>query len=528
MLLCVLFQMGSAAAQEVVYPFNPDATGDSQIYVADIIEVLALYESEFTPSPILVDGITLEAYLIQLNAAIAAVAAGADGEDGTGIAAIVDNGDGTLTFELTDGSTFTTANLTGPAGAAGAPGADGVDGAPGADGVDGVPGAPGADGVPGAPGADGVDGAPGADGVDGAPGADGVGVQNIAVSPDGQLGVVLTNGTVINLGCVVDADNDGICDGNDQCTDLSAANYSDEGNGACEYNKWFIPEVLGAGPAIYGTELPLGYREGHFDCVQGVVDEDPYCITYFWDGLCDGAYQDCLSSDEVLLAGFDYDVGDVGPAGGIIVYVDTFDIHRDFDYLEAASEDFVGTGAFDGIEAELFSLDCSLLIALQPLEEEGESGSVSGSLGGGGGELLTGGYRVRHAGGTAIGTGLSNTLELERYGACSYFVAKQVLKYQQNGFRDFFIPSIAELEVMAAVLGPLGNDDLIMIGGGGGGGGGGGAFSTLGMSGEYWSSSEFDALEGYGVFIINLFSTSVLTSTNPFSLPGKIRPVRAF
>ena len=78
---------------------------------------------------------------------------------------------------------------------------------------------------------------------------------------------------------------------------------------------------------------------------------------------------------------------------------------------------------------------------------------------------------------------------------------------------------------MAAVLGPLGNDDLIMIGGGGGGGG---AFSTLGMSGEYWSSSEFDALEGYGVFIINLFSTSVLTSTNPFSLPGKIRPVRAF
>ena len=482
MLLCVLFQMGSAAAQEVVYPFNPDATGDSQIYVADIIEVLALYESEFTPSPILVDGITLEAYLIQLNAAIAAVAAGADGEDGTGIAAIVDNGDGTLTFELTDGSTFTTANLTGAAGA------------------------------------------PGADGVDGAPGADGVGVQNIAVSPDGQLGVVLTNGTVINLGCVVDADNDGICDGNDQCTDLSAANYSDEGNGACEYNKWFIPEVLGAGPAIYGTELPLGYREGHFDCVQGVVDEDPYCITYFWDGLCDGAYQDCLSSDEVLLAGFDYDVGDVGPAGGIIVYVDTFDIHRDFDYLEAASEDFVGTGAFDGIEAELFSLDCSLLIALQPLEEEGESGSVSGSLGGGGGELLTGGYRVRHAGGTAIGTGLSNTLELERYGACSYFVAKQVLKYQQNGFRDFFIPSIAELEVMAAVLGPLGNDDLIMIGGGGGGG----AFSTLGMSGEYWSSSEFDALEGYGVFIINLFSTSVLTSTNPFSLPGKIRPVRAF
>lgn len=45
--------------------------------------------------------------------------------DGVGIDNIVDNGDGTLTFELTDGSTFTTPDLTGPAGATGPAGPTG-------------------------------------------------------------------------------------------------------------------------------------------------------------------------------------------------------------------------------------------------------------------------------------------------------------------------------------------------------------------------------------------------------------------
>ncbi|MDA8696125.1 hypothetical protein N9L83_04155, partial [Flavobacteriales bacterium] len=97
--LCALFFSGSGLAQEVVYPFNPDANGDNQIYVADLVEVLALYESEYIPESIMVDGITLEEYLIQLNVAISAVS---EGVDGVGIAAIIDNGDGTLTFELTD------------------------------------------------------------------------------------------------------------------------------------------------------------------------------------------------------------------------------------------------------------------------------------------------------------------------------------------------------------------------------------------------------------------------------------------
>ncbi|TXB64373.1 hypothetical protein FRY74_11315 [Vicingus serpentipes] len=47
---------------------------------------------------------------------------GTNGNDGVGIASTVDNGDGTFTITYTDATTFTTANLTGPMGPAGASG----------------------------------------------------------------------------------------------------------------------------------------------------------------------------------------------------------------------------------------------------------------------------------------------------------------------------------------------------------------------------------------------------------------------
>ncbi|MDT0622960.1 hypothetical protein RM520_15140, partial [Croceitalea sp. P007] len=57
---------------------------------------------------------------------------GVDGADGNGINGTVNNGDGTYTFNYTDGSSFTTSNLTGPAGADGAQGPQGLPGADGA------------------------------------------------------------------------------------------------------------------------------------------------------------------------------------------------------------------------------------------------------------------------------------------------------------------------------------------------------------------------------------------------------------
>ena len=68
---------------------------------------------------------------------------GINGTNGNGIASTTDNGNGTFTFNYTDGSTFTTSNLTGPMGAQGPAGADGVNG------LDGATGPMGAQGIQG-------------------------------------------------------------------------------------------------------------------------------------------------------------------------------------------------------------------------------------------------------------------------------------------------------------------------------------------------------------------------------------------
>jgi hypothetical protein len=62
---------------------------------------------------------------------------GTNGLDGNGIASTTDNGDGTFTFTYDDGSTFTTSDLTGPQGAQGPQGIQGPAGTNGTNGLDG-------------------------------------------------------------------------------------------------------------------------------------------------------------------------------------------------------------------------------------------------------------------------------------------------------------------------------------------------------------------------------------------------------
>ncbi len=59
---------------------------------------------------------------------------GNDGADGNGIVSATNNGDGTFTLTFDDGTTFTTDNLTGPQGATGADGPQGIAGNDGTDG----------------------------------------------------------------------------------------------------------------------------------------------------------------------------------------------------------------------------------------------------------------------------------------------------------------------------------------------------------------------------------------------------------
>ncbi|MFM9422202.1 MAG: hypothetical protein RIR06_663, partial [Bacteroidota bacterium] len=74
---------------------------------------------------------------------------GSAGVDGTGIVSTVDNGDGTFTLNYSDGTSFTTIDLTGPQGATGSTGATGATGAAGPQGPMGLTGATGATGPQG-------------------------------------------------------------------------------------------------------------------------------------------------------------------------------------------------------------------------------------------------------------------------------------------------------------------------------------------------------------------------------------------
>lgn len=89
---------------------------------------------------------------------------GADGADGVGISSIVDNGDGSFTVNLTDTSSFTTPDFTGPQGPTGATGPQGPQGPQGDQGVQGIQGEQGIQGVKGDTGDTGPQGPAGADG----------------------------------------------------------------------------------------------------------------------------------------------------------------------------------------------------------------------------------------------------------------------------------------------------------------------------------------------------------------------------
>ncbi len=81
---------------------------------------------------------------------------GQQGATGSGITATIDNGDGTLTFNFSDGTSFTTSNLTGPQGPVGPTGSAGPQGIQGTQGLQGDPGIQGPIGPQGPQGSSGV------------------------------------------------------------------------------------------------------------------------------------------------------------------------------------------------------------------------------------------------------------------------------------------------------------------------------------------------------------------------------------
>jgi hypothetical protein len=138
-----------------------------------------------------------------------------NGKDGKGIVNTVDNGNGTFTFNYTDGSSFTTGSLTGPQGPTGLTGPTGATGPQGPIGLTGPQGATGATGPQGPIGATGLTGPQGPVGATGPQGVQGIagtnGQNSLAKTTVEPAGANCSTGGV-KLEYGLDANSNGVLD----------------------------------------------------------------------------------------------------------------------------------------------------------------------------------------------------------------------------------------------------------------------------------------------------------------------------
>ena len=69
-LACLALCASLSASAQVVYPYNPDANGDSAITSSDLLDFLPVFATTFTPQVITIDGVPLDQWLIDLNSVI--------------------------------------------------------------------------------------------------------------------------------------------------------------------------------------------------------------------------------------------------------------------------------------------------------------------------------------------------------------------------------------------------------------------------------------------------------------------------
>ncbi|MFK7756640.1 MAG: BspA family leucine-rich repeat surface protein [Flavobacteriales bacterium] len=90
------------------------------------------------------------------------------------------------------------------------------------------------------------------------------------------------------------------------CTDGASCNYNSSAtidDGTCtDEPVWFIPVVptngFGNTPAVLVCDPPNGYVLANQCCVSQVIELDPFCTTANWDSVCQGVYEECLTSQE--------------------------------------------------------------------------------------------------------------------------------------------------------------------------------------------------------------------------------------
>jgi hypothetical protein len=184
-----------------------------------------------------------------------------------------------------------------------------------------------------------------------------------------------------------------------------------------------------------------------------------------------------------------YKVGDTGPGGGLIFFVDYFDQFTDLNYLEAAPQGWgnlitVNQGSLTGETTGSTTVDplmrwCSNTNTLLNLNDWSNSG---------------------------VGKGATNTATADI--ACAGGAIQAAADYAGGGKTDWFLPSVSEAVLMYANLRQIGFGGFIHVD----------AFNDY-----YWTSSEVNATEAWLMGF--RYGTPDLDRKN---LTYYVRPVRAF
>ena len=307
----------------------------------------------------------------------------------------------------------------GDRGATGAKGAKGDTGASGAKGDRGASGATGAKGDTGATGAQGAAGATGDTGATGPKGAPG------AVGAKGASGDVGATGPKGDLGAV---------------------------------------GVVGA----KGASGDVGTKGETGDA--GAV----------WSG--GGAVAPVATGENCIATKCTYKIGDTGPGGGIIFFVDYNDVYTTLDYLEAAPMGWgngitVNQGGLTGETTGSSTVDPTMFWCSKKTTLLG----------------------INTLANSAVGAGAINTLTVEAM--CEGGAFRAITDYEGGGRTDWFFPSVGETQLMYANLRIRGL----------------GGFAAAG----YWTSTESDAQKCfYQAFSFNGWASKAGA--------GFIRPARAF
>jgi len=184
-----------------------------------------------------------------------------------------------------------------------------------------------------------------------------------------------------------------------------------------------------------------------------------------------------------------YSVGDIGPGGGLVFYIDSG----------------------SGLRYEMAPKVWGPADAVDPASPWCSNTS----------SLLSGTF------GTVVGTGEANTALMVAVGACTSGAANSATAYRGGGFTDWFLPSMDELNAMCYYsrnLSASPDPTVSCYGGSGTSQNGTFASGAYGFASDYyWSSSQFNPLGAFFQYFADGYQYLAL-KTNLY----RIRPVRAF